>query len=75
MIVPKVAYEAVSTEGILYERGNVCKKLEGFYAWLYRAMIKRYGEAEATERYWWLWHKKEGSLNSNHHEAVKAHLQ
>ena len=51
-------YEAVTTDRIMYQRGTICQYLEGFHAWLYRAMIKRYGKADATERFWWLWHKK-----------------
>jgi len=73
-VAPSVAYEALSTEWIMYQRGTVCKKLDGFHAWLYRAMIKRYGKPEATEKFWWLWHKKEGSLNCDHHEAEKAYI-
>lgn len=59
-------------QSIVYERGNVYVTLEGFHAWLYRSMVGIYGKADATERFWWLWHKKKGSLDSNHHEAVKA---
>ena len=55
-----VDYESVTAESVVYKRGNVCIKLDGFYAWLYRGMIGMYGEAEATERFWWHWHKKSG---------------
>ena len=61
-------FEAVSTDRIMYQRGTICQYLEGFHAWLYRAMIKRYGKADATEKFWWLWNKKESPI-CNHHEA------
>ncbi len=61
MVTPTVMLEAVEPEPIYYKRGLVCQKLTGAHASLYRAMIWAYGEAEATERFWWLWHKKEGS--------------
>lgn len=70
-MTPTVACEALSTERIVYQRGNTYQYLEGFHAWLYRAMIKRYGKAEATDRFWWLWHKKESPI-CNHHEANRA---
>lgn len=61
-MTPTVALEAVTAESIMYQRGNIYIKLEGFYAWLYRGMIRMYGKADATERFWWHWHKKEGSV-------------
>lgn len=63
--------ETVTAESIVYERGNVSIRLEGFYAWLYRGMIGMYGKAEATERFWWHWHKKENP-NCDSHEAERA---
>lgn len=74
-MTPTPACEAVTAESIVYQRGAVYIKLDGFYAWLYRGMIGMYGKAEATERFWWHWHKKEGSPNCNHHEAERANLQ
>ena len=56
-----VAIETVSAEPIVYKRGNVFVTLTGFNAYQYRQMIWQYGKARATEEYWWLWHKKEGS--------------
>ena len=56
--ITETEFEAVQPERILYKRGSVCVFLTGFYAWLYRAMIWQYGEAQATERFWWLWYKK-----------------
>ena len=50
--------QAVDPEPIYYKRGLTYVKLEGFNAWLYRGMIAMYGMAEATDRFWWLWHKK-----------------
>lgn len=50
--------EAVKPEAVVYQRGTVYIRLNGFHAWLYRGMVWQYGEAEATERFWWLWHKK-----------------
>lgn len=55
-----VTYESAATDSIMYQRGNIYIKLEGFYAWLYRGMIGMYGKDEATERFWWHWHKKSG---------------
>ena len=46
-------------EAITYKRGAVCVFLTGMNAALYRMMIWQYGKEEATERFWWLWHKKE----------------
>lgn len=51
--------ETVEAEKVLYKRGCVSQYLSGANASLYRQMIWQYGEAEATERFWWLWHKKE----------------
>lgn len=67
--------ESLQPESIAYKRGSVCVNLTGYHACQYRQMIGVYGKSEATERFWWLWHKKEGSLDSDHHEAVKANLQ
>ena len=64
MIEPTVITQAVEPEPIAYKRGLVYVKLTGLNAWLYRAMIWSYGESEATERFWWLWHKKENSALS-----------
>ena len=58
---PEVLCEATTQESIVYKRGNVCQKLEGFHAALYQQMIWQKGKARATEDFWWLWHKKEGS--------------
>lgn len=60
MVEPMVVIEATEPEPIAYKRGTVYVKLTGLNAWLYRAMIWAYGEDEATERFWWLWHKKNG---------------
>lgn len=57
--------ESIEPENITYKRGNVCVILTCFNANLYRQMIGVYGKAEATERFWWLWHKKEGSPKSD----------
>jgi len=70
-MTPAVACEAVTAESIVYKRGSVYTKLEGFHAWLYRSMIGTYGKAKATERFWWHWHKKESPI-CNHHEAERA---
>lgn len=58
-----VAFEHVSPESIAYKRGSVYVILNGFHAWQYRQMIWQYGKAEATERYWGLWHKKSDVLS------------
>ena len=63
MMEPVVTFEAVEPESIIYKRGTVFVKLVGFNAWLYRAMIGVYGKAEATERFWWLWHNKSDCLS------------
>ena len=57
-----VTFEAETPESIEYKRGTVFVMLKGFNAWLYRQMIWQYGKVEATERFWWLWHKKEPEL-------------
>ena len=62
---PRVILESSEPNGIVYKRGSVYVKLEGFNAMLYQSMIWRYGKARATEEFWWLWHKKEGSANVN----------
>lgn len=64
MVTPTVVLEAAEPEPINYKRGTVFVRLTGLNAWLYRAMIWAYGEAEATERFWWLWHKKENSVTT-----------
>lgn len=64
MVEPTVIIEATEPEPIAYKRGTVYVKLTGLNAWLYRAMIWAYGENEATERFWWLWHKKENSAST-----------
>ena len=53
-----VTVERVEPEPILYHRGTVLVTLTGLNAWIYRAQVIQYGEKEATERFWWLWHKK-----------------
>ena len=70
-MTPEVVYETASAERILYKRGNFSVPLDGFHAWLYREMIGIYGKAEATDRFWWIWHKKESPV-CNHHEANRA---
>ena len=55
---PVVMTEAVEPESILYQRGRVTATLTGFLASLYKGMIWMYGEDEANERFWWLFHKK-----------------
>ena len=57
---PTVILEGGNVESVMYKRGSVYVKLEGFNAMLYQQMIWRYGKARATEEFWWLWHKKEG---------------
>ena len=53
-----VVLEVIEPEAIVYKRGNVCVTLSGFHAMQYRSMIWKYGKSEATERFWWLWHKR-----------------
>ena len=55
---PVVSFEMVEPDSILYQRGRVTVTLTGFLAGLYRGMIWMYGETEAKERFWWLFHKK-----------------
>ena len=62
-MIPAVSFEAAEPEAIMYKRGPVFVKLTGFHAGLYQGMIWRYGNAEATERFWWLWHKKSGEIS------------
>lgn len=54
----EVITESEAPESIVYKRGTVIQKLTGFHAWQYRSMIWKYGKAEATERFWWQWHKR-----------------
>ena len=54
-----VIFEAVEPDEIVYKRGMVNQKLTGVLAGMYRAQVALYGKAEATERFWWLWYKKE----------------
>lgn len=61
MEIPSVVFDKCQTEKIEYKRGSVNQYLEGFHAALYRQMIWQKGKARATEDFWWLWHKKEGS--------------
>ena len=63
MVTPSAILEQAKPEPIAYKRGNVCTQLKGFHAGLYRGMIWKYGETEATERFWWLWHKKSDCLS------------
>ena len=58
-----VEYEAVEPAPVTYRRGTVCVSLHGFHATLFRGMCMMYGEAEAIERFWWLWHKKTDSVH------------
>ena len=55
---PTVSFEMVEPESILYQRGHVTATLTGFLASLYKGMVWMYGEDEANERFWWLFHKK-----------------
>ena len=66
MITPTVTYEAAEPEAIYYKRGLTYVKLTGFNAGLYRGMVWMYGEPEATDRFWWLWHKKSGAISPEH---------
>lgn len=52
------AFEQTAPEKITYKRGACLVELTGANASLYRAMIWQYGESAATEKFWWLWHKK-----------------
>lgn len=54
-----VIYDSVDPGKISYKHGLVYETLTGFNAWMYRSMIGMYWKAEATEKFWWLWHKKE----------------
>ena len=56
---PEVMTDAVEPEQIAYKRGAIYVHLTGMNAMLFRSMIGLFGEAEAIERFWWLWHKKE----------------
>ena len=56
--IETVTYEARDPEGVMYKRGTVKQTLYGFHAQQYRSMIWKYGEAEAAERLWWIWHKR-----------------
>lgn len=60
----EVTIEYGTIEPIVYKRGSVVQKLEDFHAWQYRSMIWKYGEAEATERFWWQWHKRKESATA-----------
>jgi len=57
-------FETEVPEKIIYKRGTVYMYLTGFHAYLYRGMIWMYGKAEATERFWWLWHEKENGITT-----------
>lgn len=65
MNTPEAIFEAVAPDRISYKRGGQYVILDGLNAWLYRAMIWQYGKEEATERFWWLWHKKGGAATHN----------
>ena len=54
----EVIFEPTEPEKIVYHYGIVYQYLYGWHAWLYRAMIGMYGKEEATERFWYLWHKR-----------------
>lgn len=56
-----VETEATKPDSINYKRGNVEIVLTDFHATLYRWMVGMYGEQDATEKFWWLWHKKGSS--------------
>ena len=64
MVTPSAILEQAKPEPIAYRRGNAYIQLTGFHAGLYRGMIWMYGEAEATDRFWWLWHSKENSVST-----------
>ena len=64
MNIETVTYEARDPESVMYKRGTVRQTLYGFCAQQYRSMIWKYGEAEAAERFWWIWHKKENSVTT-----------
>lgn len=55
---PIVLTDAVEPEKITYHYGSQLVTLTGTLAWLYRGMIRMYGEDEAKERFWFLFHKK-----------------
>ena len=57
-----VLMESVEPESVAYKRGKVYITLTGSHAALYRQMVWFYGEAEATERFWWLWHKERKAI-------------
>ena len=59
METPMVTFKAIEPDEVVYKRGLVYEKLNGFYAGMYRAQIALYGKAEATERFWWMLNKKE----------------
>lgn len=52
------AFEQTAPKKITYKRGTCFVELTGANASLYRAMVWQYGESAATEKFWWLWHKK-----------------
>ena len=60
---PTVVFEAAEPESIAYKYGACYITLTGFYAWLYRGMIWMYGEKEAAERFWFLFHKKSDDIS------------
>lgn len=55
---PVIMTESVEPESIAYKYGLTYVKLTGFLANLYRGMVMMYGESEAKERFWFLFHKK-----------------
>ena len=59
---PVVMTETVEPESILYQRGRITTTLTGFLAGLYRGMIWMYGEAEAKERFWQMFYKKQDGV-------------
>ena len=59
---PEVLCESMEPEPIYFSYGMAYVKLEGFLAWLYRGMIRMYGEDEAKERFYFLFHKKSDAV-------------
>lgn len=64
---PIILTEYVEPECIAFEYGSHSTTLVGFLADLYRGMVLIYGEQEAKERYWFMFHVKKDSaaLQSN----------
>lgn len=60
---PVVLTEYVEPESIEYRYGRHFEILTGFWAGLYRGMVWMYGEEEAAERFWFLFHKKSDDIS------------